>query len=293
MVKNVAVIVDSSFYIPKEEQQKYNIYVIPTPIIFNGRIKYDSDWSSAAKFFKDMNSAKKMPSTSMASPADVLKAFEQVRADGYRQAILMTMASGISGFYNMAVNLANDYQELDVQVWDSKFTLMVSGVQALLAAELSAQGITREEIMKKVALLRDSTRVFIVVDDISHLKRTGRLAGGAALVAGLLNIKPILVFNKASKIVAIGKERQMKRAWNWLLKQYAIDAPDFDRPIRVLFADANNRALMENWQADFHEKYPDVITDFIPIGPLIGVHTGEKAVGFVYMDDWKDIARHH
>ncbi|WP_180366479.1 DegV family protein, partial [Oenococcus oeni] len=109
----------------------------------------------------------------------------------------------------------------------------------------------------------------------------------------LLNIKPILVFNKASKIVAIGKERQMKRAWNWLLKQYAIDAPDFDRPIRVLFADANNRALTENWQADFHEKYPDVITDFIPIGPLIGVHTGEKAVGFVYMDDWKDIARHH
>ncbi len=291
MTKNIAVIADSSFAISKEDQQKYNIYIIPTPIIFNEKIKYDSDWSSPAKFYKEMNSAKNLPTTSMASPADVIRAFDQAKADGYQQAILMTLASGISGFYNLAVNMANDYEGLDVLVWDSKYTLMVSGVQALLAAELSAQGLARDQIIEKVRQLRDTTHVFIVVDDISHLKRTGRLAGGTALVAGLLNIKPILTFNDESKIVAIGKERQMKRAWAWLLKQFSTDLAAFDRPVRVQFADANNRELTEKWQADLHSKYPTILTDFITIGPLIGVHTGEKAVGFVYMPDWKDIAR--
>ncbi|MFT8879566.1 MAG: DegV family protein [Oenococcus sp.] len=291
MAKKIAIIVDSTFYISKEDEKKYSIYVIPTPILFNGKVRYDSDWSSPAKFFKDMNAAKEMPSTSMASPADVLKTFDQVKADGYQQAIFMTMSSGISGFYNLAVNLAADYEGLDILVWDSRFTIMVSGVQALMAADLAAQGKTRDEIMEKVLRLRNSTHVFIIVDDISHLKRTGRLAGGVALVAGLLNIKPILTFNDEGKIVAIAKERHLKRAWDWVLKRFELDRPSFDAPIRVLLADANNRELTTKWQAAFKEAYPDLRSDLITIGPLIGVHTGEKAVGFVYMDDWQTIAR--
>lgn len=291
MSKNIAIITDSSFNLSEDHIKNYGIYTVPVPLIFHGRVRYSSDWSNPAKFFKEMNSAKELPTTSQPSPADVISVFDQVKKAGYRQAIFLCLSAGISGFYNSLLNLAGDYQGLDVTVWDSKSTLRVAGAQALLAAELSAQGKNIDQIIEKLTILRDSTNIYLIVDDINHLKRTGRLAGGAALVAGLLNIKPILHFDDQGKIVAVAKERQMRRVFRWLLKKFESQRADFDQPIRIMFADANNRELTEEWRKEFSQRYPDLTIEMISIDPMIGVHTGEKAVGFVYMDDWKALAK--
>ncbi|MDR2660907.1 MAG: DegV family protein [Lactobacillaceae bacterium] len=291
-MSKIAVIVDSSSYIPSELKNKYKIYEVPVPIIFNGKIKYDSDWKTLAKFYEDMNSNKEMPTTSQASPADILKTFETAKKDGYDSAIFITMSSGISGMHQNVINLANQFEGLDITVWDSKITVIAEGDQALLAADMAKQNKSLEEILAKLEILRDQSKVFFVVDDISHLKRTGRLSGGIAIVAGILSIKPILTFDSEGKIVAIGKERQMKRAWSWIEKQLADFVPSINFPKRITVVDANNTLIADEW-ADNAKKIKDVINiDRGIIGSLIGVHTGEKAVGVIVAPDWQYLAEH-
>lgn len=290
-MSKVAIIVDSSSYIPEADRKKYNIYQVPVPILFNGKIKFDTDWKTPAKFYTDMNAAKDAPTTSQASPADMNTAFQQVEKDGYKEAIFITMSSGISGLHQTAVNIASQYEgDLKITVWDSLITVIAEGQQALLAAELSKQGKSVDEILEKLAILRDNTKVFLVVDDIKHLKRTGRLSGGMAIVAGVLSIKPILTFDDEGKIVAISKERQMKRAFKFVQDQFSDYLKTSKFQTRVIIADANNDVVANEWVSDIESEYPEIPVERAVIGALIGVHTGEKAVGFVMLPDWQELA---
>ncbi|MDR0898925.1 MAG: DegV family protein [Lactobacillaceae bacterium] len=290
-MSKIAVIVDSSSYIPEDLKNAYGIYEIPVPILFDGKIKYDTDWKSPAKFYADMNKAKTAPTTSQSSPADMNDMFERVEKDGYDEAIMITLSSGISGFYQTAVNMANQYEgNLKVTVWDSLITVIAAGQQALLAAEMATQNKSMDEILAKLEILRSSTRVYLVVDDIQHLKRTGRLSGGMAIVAGVLSIKPILTFTQEGKIEAVGKERKMNRAFNWIQNKLTEYLAETKTPTRIIVADANNEEVAQEWVDATREKYPDMPIDRGVIGALIGVHTGEKAVGYVMLADWKELA---
>lgn len=84
---------------------------------------------------------------------------------------------------------------------------------AMLAAKLVAAGKSVPEIISSLSDLRATTHVRFMVDDLSHLKRTGRLSNAASFVAGMLKIKPILGMDvqEEGKISAIGKERQAKK----------------------------------------------------------------------------------
>ena len=129
------------------------------------------------------------------------------------------------------------------------------------------------------------------VNDISHLQRTGRLSRGAALVGGLLNIKPILSMDVQSegKIGAVGKARKMSGALKEIktaLDQYLTQV---DYPVRAVVVDGNNQKLGDKWLKDLQSEYPMVTFERGEIGAYIGVHTGDGAMGVLWARDWENI----
>lgn len=286
-----AVIVDSSSYIKKEDIDKYGIFVINDPVIFGTDAKLENSWSTQQEFFNDLNNAKVAPTTSLPTPGEITRVFDEVANRGFDSAIIVTISSGLSGTYQSIKNLAEDFAGFkEVLVWDSQIATIAAGDQAIYAAELLKSGFSIKEIEPKLGKLRDSTKVFFVVDSIKHLQRTGRLSGGQALVAGALKIKPILEF-KEGKIVAASKARKMEGAWDYIEKNFGEIVSNSKTKIRVNLIDANNAELADQWMEKGKKLWPEV--EFVRgiIGPYIAVHTGEKSIGWIWADDFQTLLK--
>ncbi|MDR2660908.1 MAG: DegV family protein [Lactobacillaceae bacterium] len=290
-MQKVAVITDSSSYLTDEQLKENNIYVIPDPIIFGNKVVHDIDYKNDNyhKFFEEVEEiSPELPTTSQPAPTDILDVFNQVKDDGYPQAIVVVLSQGISGTYSTVNNLASDFEGLDITVWNSQTAGLGSGNQAVYASLLSKKGFSKEEIINKLDILRGSTNTLIVVDSIKHLQRTGRIGSGQAMLAGMLNIKPILSFVD-EKVIAIGKARRMSGAWQFIETKLKKAVEQSSLPMRVDIIDTENRELSDQWANTIHSLWPDIEVSQGIVSPFIAVHTGPKAIGFFFSYDYKKL----
>ncbi|MFC4761265.1 DegV family protein [Fructobacillus durionis] len=287
----IAVIVDSSAALPQSIRNSFSITEVSIPILFGEETFLGGkDITSVAQLVDMMSKKKELPTTSQPSPAQWEKALNEARDAGYDQAIIVTLSSGISGAFQTASLVASDYEGLDrVEVVDSKLVNMAQAAQALLAAKLAKEGADMDEILAQLADFRTHLGVRFVVNDISHLKRTGRLSRGQALVGGLLNIKPLLDFDIAGdgKIAAVGKVRKMSGAKDEIQKAFDEYLSKVDFPVRAYIIDANNKKLGDKWLKDFSAKYPAVTFERAEMDPVIVVHTGDGAMAVIWSRDYE------
>lgn len=125
------------------------------------------------------------------------------------------------------------------------------------------------------------SKAYFIVDDLSHLQRGGRLSAAAALVGGLLQIKPVLHF-KDKVIVPFEKIRTKKKAIARVEALLAEDAKKYDR-LYAMVIHANREEEGKAWMAELSEKFPNVEFHFSYFGPVIGTHLGEGSLGLGWM----------
>lgn len=287
----IAVITDSSAALPQGLRNSFSIIEVAIPILF-GQETYlgGQDITSIAQLVDMMSKKKELPTTSQPSPAQWEVALNQAKDAGYDQAIIVTLSSGISGAFQTASLVAEDYDGLNrVEVVDSKLVNMGQAAQALLAAKLAFEDAGMDDILAKLADFRKHLGVRFVVNDISHLKRTGRLSRGQALIGGLLNIKPILDFDIEGdgKIGAVGKARKMSGAKDQIQEAFEAYLAKVDFPVRAYVIDGNNQKLGDKWLKDFSSKYPAVSFERAAMDPVIGVHTGDGAMAVIWSRDYQ------
>ncbi|GAB6093308.1 DegV family protein [Furfurilactobacillus curtus] len=285
----IAVLTDSSAYINQTDLDQYHIYVINDPVLFGHHVYHENVDLDAAKFYALLKTEHEAPTSSQASNGEVQRVLDQAVADGYDTAIVVGMSSGISGFISNVTSYAPSVKNIAVHVWDSRIACAGAGNQVLLAAALAQQGLSVDEIFVRLAQLRQTTKVMFVVNDMRHLMRTGRISNGQSLIGAMLQIKPMLAFTPEGKIIAVGRERQMKRAFQTIQTQFHEIVAQTDYPLRVSIVDANNPDLKAQWLATSQANFPQVTFESGIIGPIIGVHTGEKAMGFIYARDWQTL----
>ncbi|USS91499.1 DegV family protein [Fructobacillus americanaquae] len=295
MTKKTAIIVDSSAALPAEIRRSYGIEEVSIPILF-GQETYmgGQDLTSLADLVELMTKKDVLPTTSQPSPAEWEQALNQAVQAGYTEAIIITLSSGISGAFQTAKLVAAGFTGLEeILVVDSKLTNMGQASQALLAAKLAEKGRTLAEIDQALSDFRKNLGVRLVVNDISHLKRTGRLSRGQALIGGLLNIKPILSFDIVldGKIGAVGKARKMSGAKEQIQEAFEDYLKVADFPVRAYIIDGNNAKLGDKWLKDFQSKYPTVAFERASMDPVIGVHTGDGAMAVIWSQDWQVMAK--
>lgn len=286
-----AVITDSASYLDKELANKYRITVLPITVIF-GQTQYrDGVDITSEAFLKKLAEADQLPTTAQVTMGQMQAAFDQLSEQGFDEVICVNLSSGITSFYENLVAYSQQVTNIKVYPFDSKIASAGEADLALLAGKLALAGENAATIMPKLAQLRDSIHVCLVVDSLSHLQRTGRISNTSAFFGNLLKIKPMLTFDEAGKIVPLAKDRTMKQSLEHIVKFITESQPDFQLPMRISVVDANNPKLSEAWVNRFHEEFPTVSISTYQISPAITVHTGEKAMGVVWDIDWDKLSK--
>ncbi|MFC6181390.1 DegV family protein [Lactiplantibacillus daowaiensis] len=281
-----AIVTDSASYLSAEDIQKYDIHVVPITVIFGQQTYLENVEITSKEFYERMRTAPELPTTTQITLGQMQQMYDQLAAEGYDAVISIHLSSGITSFITNLESYLPNVTNIKVYPFDSLITAAGEAYMALLAAKLVAAGQTPEQIIEQLQHLRDTTQVYFVVDNLSHLVRTGRLSNASGLVGNLLRIKPVLTFEDG-KIVAIEKERTMRRAYQAIKAKLAaaIDAADY--PLRVTIENGNNPKLQAEWTADLKASFPDLTIDEGEIGPVVGVHVGEGVMGLIWAKDWE------
>lgn len=275
----VAVVTDSTAYLPEEDIKKWDIHVVPLSVNFGDETYRELIDITVDEFYEKVRNTKELPKTSQPSIGDVTTKYEELAKD-HDAIISIHLSSGISGTYQAAVSAGQMVEGVEVYPFDSEISCMAQGFYVLKAAEMAKEGALPDEIMEALNEMKKEMRAYFMVDDLSHLARGGRLSGAQALVGSLLQVKPILHFVD-TKIVPFEKIRTSKKAFKrieGLLKETADNA----EKVKACIIHAQREDFAKEWKKELEERYPNVDFVISYFGPVIGTHLGEGGIGLCW-----------
>ncbi|WP_334330094.1 DegV family protein [Companilactobacillus sp. HBUAS59699] len=284
-----AIVTDTASYLTPEQIKEFNIVVLPITVILGNKQYKETEELGLDKFYDYLNTEDELPTTAQVSMGQIEEAYDNLVAKGYDKIISIHLSSGITSFMDNLRMFCKTYDKAKTFPFDSLVASAGEANLVLLAGKLVKEGQEPEEIMPKLLKLRDTMEVRFAVDDLKHLMRTGRLSNRSAVIGNLLNIKPMLTFDEEGKIIAIGKERTMKRVFKLMCEKIQNTLDNVDYKVHATVIDANNQELSDAWTKELHEKFPQIRVTQSSLGPAISVHTGEKTMGIIWQEDWQTI----
>ncbi|WP_068673094.1 DegV family protein [Oceanobacillus sp. Castelsardo] len=275
----VAVMTDSTAYIPAEIRKQENIYMVPLSVVFGEEIYQEEIDISTNEFYKKLKEVGYLPTTSQPSIGYVTETLEKLAKD-YDAVVSIHLSSGISGTYQSVISAGEMVEGIDVYAYDSEISAMAQGFYVLEAAQMAKSGISAKEIIARLDEMKQTLRAYFMVDDLTNLQRGGRLSSAQALVGGLLQIKPILHFED-KVIVPFEKIRTRKKAINRIMGMLD-EVAATGKELKVTFIHGNDEQAAKDLRDSFLEKYPNMDTIISYFGPVIGTHLGEGAIGVAW-----------
>lgn len=273
----MAIITDSCADVPKEWVEKYSIFVLPMRIVCEDGEYRDGVDIGAEEIYERLS--KELPKSSTPSGADVEDLLEELVKRGYRKAIAVLLAGGLSGTVNHVRLIAQEFEELEVEVYDSREASIGIGAIAIQAAEYAAAGMGFEELKKKVEGLIAGTKVFFSIHTLEYLKKGGRIGKMAALAGTLLDIKPIMSFDEDGEIYAAAKVRSWKGVEKRLL-QLMEECKKEGRPYNLVVADGGASEEREALEEKLKVLFPDYRALYrAKIGAALSIYLGSGLLG--------------
>lgn len=272
----VAVMTDSTAYIPAEVRKKLSIHIVPLSVIFGEESYREGIDLTNDEFYEKVRKSKELPKTSQPSIGLITRKLKELKED-YEAVISIHLSSGISGTYQAVISAGEMVEGIEVYAYDSELSCMGQGFYVLEASEMAKQNKTPEEIVSRLDEMKQSIRAYFMVDDLSHLQRGGRLNSAQAIVGSLLRVKPVLHFVD-KVIVPFENIRTKKKALNRIIGLLEEDI-EKGKDLKVVFIHANAEQAALHLQMRVLEKHPSLDTMISYFGPVIGTHLGEGSLG--------------
>lgn len=219
-----AVMTDSSANLPGELVKKYDLSVIPFHYYVNGEgfTYVDSESFDAESFYQQIREGL-VVNTSLVSPQEYEDFFEKPLSEG-KDVLYVGMSSGISGSYNSsrlaAEAMRKKYPSRRIEVLDTLGASLGEGLIVLRAALCRDSGLSLSDTLAQLREHIINMFQVFTVDDLMHLRRTGRLSNLSAVIGTVLRIKPLLKGDPEGKIVAFGKIRSRRKTIEAIAARY-------------------------------------------------------------------------
>lgn len=272
------IIVDSTADLTPEV--KAQMRVVPLTVHFGDEEYIDGVTISHKEFYEKLVESDVLPSTSQASPAAFEEQFKAV-AEAGDSAVVVTVASTLSGTYQSACIAAADYP--NIYVVDSQTAAIGTGILAELALKLANEGMEAKALAEKLEEERENICLVAMLDTLEYLKRGGRVSKTVAFAGGILSIKPVVSI-KNGEILILGKARGSKQGNNLLVAEIEkAGGVDFGKPLLLGYTGLSD-ALLQKYIADSAALWENG-TDRLPstiIGSVIGTHAGPGAVAVAF-----------
>jgi fatty acid kinase fatty acid binding subunit len=185
----VALVTDSTAYLPRELAQRNGVRVVPLQVLIAGKA-YDEDAVAPAVVASALRDRTPV-TTSRPSPAAFSAMYARLADDGFDSVVSVHLSAEMSGTVASA-RLAAEESPIPVEVLDSRSLAMGLGFAVLAAAGAISQGSGPADAARVAAARAANTNTFFYVDTLDHLRRGGRIGAASALVGSALAIKPLL-----------------------------------------------------------------------------------------------------
>jgi DegV family protein with EDD domain len=281
-MSNVAVITDSTAYLPDDLVKSHHISVTPQVLIW-GEVTYrDGVDIMPDEFYKKLQTAKVMPTTSQVAIVDMKAAFEDLLEGGF-DVLGIFISSKLSGTMQSATQAREMLPKAaeKITIIDSNSTAMAMGFQVLLAARAAQNGATLAECEELAEKAREHTGVYFVVDTLEFLRRGGRIGGAQALLGSALNIKPILELRNG-RIESVEKVRTKGKAIERMIDLVSQHIGG-RTPVRLATLHANAETEARSALDTAAQKLHPIETVFASVSPVIGTHAGPGTIGLAFM----------
>ncbi len=278
----VRILTDSASDILPAQAALLDITVIPLNVTFeDGSVIRDGIDMTPSEYYAALEKCKKLPTTSQPSPALFERAFAEAAAAG-DEVVAITLSEKLSGTCQAARIGAEMSGAEGVFIVDSGTVCLAQALLVRLAVTLRDEGRSAVEIVDALELARRHLHLTAVIDDLSYLRKGGRLPATVAFAGGMLGVKPLIAIVEG-KVKLAGSARGLPGAYVAMFKK--LDEMGGVNPAYpTIVAYTVNPREVEPLQT-YAEKNLQLAPPLMgQIGCVIGTHAGPGAFGMAFFD---------
>ncbi|HEV7654015.1 MAG TPA: DegV family protein [Mycobacteriales bacterium] len=274
----VAVVTDSTAYLPDGVAEQLSIRVVPLQVVLGGRSGAEGSEVTPAEVATAL-SAWIPVSTSRPTPAEFAAVYRDALERGASAVVSLHLSRELSGTWDSARLAAAEVDSELIRVVDSRSAAMGLGFAVLAAARAAEAGSTPDQVYAAAVGTAERTTTLFYVDTLEHLRRGGRIGAAQALLGTALSVKPILHV-KEGRIVPLEKVRTVSKGIARLEALAVAAAGDGPADVAVQHLAAAERAalLADRLRARLPRAGQFYASE---IGAVVGAHVGPGVLGVV------------
>ncbi|MER6769014.1 DegV family protein [Streptomyces bacillaris] len=277
MSRHVAVVTDSTAYLPPRTMERHGITAVPLTVVLGDQALEEGTEISARSLAQALQKRHSV-TTSRPSPEVFAATYRAAAEAGADALVSLHLSAEFSGTYDAALLAAKD-APIPVRVVDTGMVAMALGFCALAAAESAEAGGSLDEVVAAAEKRAAGTSAYFYVDTLEYLRRGGRIGTAQALLGSALAVKPILQLD-GGRIEMLEKVRTASKAIARLEEIVAERAGGATVDIAVHHLAAPERA--ERLAGRLRERVPGLADLHVSeVGAVIGAHTGPGLLGAV------------
>ncbi len=280
-MSKIAVVTDTNSGMSAEEAEEKGIFLLPMPFIVDGKEYFEGVNCTYEHFFEMLEGGSDV-STSQPSPESITGLWDEI-LKSYDSIVHIPMSSALSGSCGTAKALAADYGGR-VEVADNKRISLSQRQSAIDALKMAEKGMSAGEIRAKLEADAYNASIYLAVNTLELLKKSGRVTKAGAAIAAVLNLKPVLQI-QGEKLDAFSKARGMANAEKIMLEVAEKDRTERFKGKNIHIEAAYSGELQPalEWQKTVQKKFKDyeVALRKLPVSISCHVGAGVKAIGCI------------
>ena len=267
------IITNTASSFTQEDGGQLGISIIPVSVSLGGRSLRDYIDISSDEYVKLLH-GDEMPVSSQPSIGDMMEQLEDID----EEAIMITVADGLSGEFNTAMGLVNSLPNKDkIYVINSRSLAGPLRHMAVKAAGLRDQGLPAREIVSQIQACAQSTVSYVIPADFNYLRKSGRINNLTSKIGGALHLLPVLTQSEDRRRISF---MTVRRTWKAAVATIISSLKDkgIDERWLISVAYADTKDLAAKVRRQISESFPKVETELLQLSPSLITHGGPGCV---------------
>ncbi|MBP9000505.1 MAG: DegV family protein [Lachnospiraceae bacterium] len=287
-MSKVRIITDSNSGITVEDARELGVTVLPMPFSINEEVYFEQESLTHEQFYEELAAGKDIMTT-QPSPAQVMGIWDEALKE-YDEIVYIPMSSGLSGSYQTAAMLAEDY-EGKVHVVNNQRISVTQRQSVLDALRLLEVGKSAKEIKDILEEDKFNSSIYLMVDTLVYLKKGGRITPAAAALGTLLKLKPVLQI-QGERLDAFAKARTLSQAKSIIINAVKSDIDKrfgglSKENISLHMAYAHDLDRILEFKEEVLKEFPGYDINLYPLSLSVATHIGPGCIALAVTKNLK------
>ena len=287
-MSKVRIITDSNSGITVEDARELGVTVLPMPFSINEEMYFEQESLTHEQFYEELAAGKDIMTT-QPSPGQVMGIWDEALKE-YDEIVYIPMSSGLSGSYQTAAMLAEDY-EGKVHVVNNQRISVTQRQSVLDALRLLKAGKSAKEIKDILEEDKFNSSIYLMVDTLVYLKKGGRITPAAAALGTLLKLKPVLQI-QGERLDAFAKARTVSQAKSIIINAVKSDIDKrfgglSKENISLHMAYAHDLDRILEFKEEVLKEFPGYDINLYPLSLSVATHIGPGCIALAVTKNLK------